>query len=153
MEILIIVAAYALTCSLAFEVSLLVKRDECRKGWMLIIVAFAPDARGCSDARGCLRRGNWKSRAPCPSVPPTPAPFQTRSRTEGNLLSMSLKYNLGGERNPIISLHGQRCLLRQRRQRTHSPGECSGQYFQHQICQLGRDSKYDKSTRLIEAGV
>ena len=63
---LIIVAAHALTCSLSFKVSLLVKSDECRKGWMLIIVAFAPDARGC------LRRGNWKSRAPRHSLP-TPA--------------------------------------------------------------------------------
>ena len=39
-----------------------------------------------------------------------------------------------------------------RQQRAHSPGECSGQYFQHQICQLGHDSKYDKLT-MIEAGV
>ena len=39
-----------------------------------------------------------------------------------------------------------------RQQRAHSPDECIGRYFQHQICQLGRHSKYEKWT-MIEAGV
>ena len=65
------------------------------RGWMvmLIIVAYAPDARQHQRKLGLA----------CP-LSHTPAPFQTRSRTEGNVLSMSLKYNFEAERNPIILL-------------------------------------------------
>ena len=78
-----------------------------------------------------------------PSVSPCHTPclrlFKQDLATEGNVLSMSMKYNFNGERNPIIlSESGQRRPSRQKRQRTHSPCECSGQYFQHQICQLAR---------------
>ena len=47
LEWMLIIVAYALTCSLSFEASLLVKRDECRKGWMLIIVAAYALVAGC----------------------------------------------------------------------------------------------------------
>ena len=57
---------------------------------------------------------------------------------------MSQKYNFEAERNPIISLRGQRrCQTKGNNERTPN-AECGDQYFQHQICQLGRDSKYDK---------
>ena len=76
----------------------------------------------CFNMRRMLAQRKLEVACPLfPSIPPTPpVPFQTRSRTEGNVLSMSLKYNFRAERNPIISLHGQRRLDRQRQQRTHS---------------------------------
>ena len=85
---------------------------------MLIIVAYAPDAH-CSllDARCSMmvmliiavayapdaRQHQRKLGLACP-LSHTPAPFQTRSRTEGNVLSMSLKYNFEAERGLIILL-------------------------------------------------
>ena len=67
---------------------------QCSKMVMLIIiVAYAPDAHQHQRKLGLA----------CP-LSHTPAPFQTRLRTEGNVLSMSLKYNFEAERNPIILL-------------------------------------------------
>ena len=91
-----------------------------------------------------------------PSVSPCHTPclrlFKQDLATEGNVLSMSLKYNFSSERNPIISLLGQRRLFRQRQQRTHSQWWMQWPVFPTSNMSIGPDSKYDKST-MIEAGV